>query len=290
MKWLRRLGAVLGVLLLLIIGAAVVLYLVASNAVNQTYDVEAAPVAVPTGSDTLARGEHLARAVSLCAECHGDDLGGKDFFEDGGAIFGSGWAPNITSGEGGLPADYTVTDWVRVIRHGVGRDDKSLLFMPSHYYNHMSDADLGALIAYMQSVPPVDRDTDEISLGPMGMIVVGIMMPRPAEEIDHDVLPAAPETGVTAEYGDYLINIAACRECHAEDLDGDVPPGAPAGPDMTQNGDLGDWSQDDFVRAMREGLRPDGTVIDPDEMPWDSYTLMTDEELEAIWLYLQTLD
>jgi hypothetical protein len=48
------------------------------------------------------------------------------------------------------------------------------------------------------------------------------------------------------------------------------------------------WSEEDFVNAMRTGIRPDGRVVVP-FMPWDKYRYMTDEELQAIWLYLHDL-
>ena len=44
----------------------------------------------------------------------------------------------------------------------------------------------------------------------------------------------------------------------------------------------------DFLRAMREGTRPDGSAIDG-FMPWRVYSAMTDVELRAIWAHLSTL-
>ena len=40
---------------------------------------------------------------------------------------------------------------------------------------------------------------------------------------------------------------------------------------------------------MREGKRPDGTDINPVAMPWPAFSQMTDTELAALWLYLETL-
>ena len=51
---------------------------------------------------------------------------------------------------------------------------------------------------------------------------------------------------------------------------------------------LGSWSEADFVRAMRDGLRPDGAVLD-ETMPWRAYQRLLDEELAAMWLYLRSL-
>ena len=50
---------------------------------------------------------------------------------------------------------------------------------------------------------------------------------------------------------------------------------------------IGDWTEADFFRAMREGRRPDGRGLDP-FMPWRSFSAMSDTELSALWLYLQS--
>ena len=66
--------------------------------------------------------------------------------------------------------------------------------------------------------------------------------------------------------------------------------GPPPGPDLTQSGELGGWTEQDFINTIRQGVTPDGDTLDSEEMPWDYYTRMTDDELKAIWMYLQTLE
>ena len=61
--------------------------------------------------------------------------------------------PNLTSGAGGVGATNTDEDWVRAIRHGVGHDGRALWVMPSLSFSRLSDEDLGALIAYLESRP-----------------------------------------------------------------------------------------------------------------------------------------
>jgi hypothetical protein len=63
----------------------------------------------------------------------------------------------------------------------------------------------------------------------------------------------------------------------------DLPPAS----NLTPAG-LGSWKEADFVRALRQGRRPDGTAID-EFMPWRSYASMSDGELEALWLYLRSV-
>ena len=51
---------------------------------------------------------------------------------------------------------------------------------------------------------------------------------------------------------------------------------------------LKSWSESDFIRALREGKRRDGTEINR-MMPGKAYGQMTDTELKAVWAYLQTI-
>jgi len=113
--------------------------------------------------------------------------------------------------------------------------------------------------------------------------------PLPVEQIDHiRPLPLVPEPGVTAAYGEYLSR--TCTECHGANLNG-APFGPPGEeiptPNLTPGGELASWSEEDFFRAMRTGVMPYGRQID-EEMPWKYCGRMSDEELSAMWLYLQS--
>jgi len=107
----------------------------------------------------------------------------------------------------------------------------------------------------------------------------------PVKLIDHDSRPTAPPPGATVEYGRYLATIGGCRSCHGLALAGDANPDAP---DITV-GRLGSWTEEDFFRSLRRGMRPDGSAIDPEKMPWVASGRMTDEEMRAVWLYMRSL-
>ncbi len=285
-KWLKRLGYGLGGLL----GVAGVAYLVvhamATFRMARKYEVTHETVAVPRGPEAIARGRHLVDAVTHCNGCHGPDFGGRVMHED--FALGRLVAPNITRGQGGLPADYRVEDWVRVLRHALDREGHPLKIMPSDTFVHLSQEDLGAIIAYLDQVPPVDRDVGASSLGPLGrVLLVADMLPLlPAEKIDHKASAKfAPPAGPTVEYGKYLAQTAGCLHCHGNELQGkpSVAPGFPPPPRLA---DLtGRWTEADFVRALRTGKRPDGSELDR-EMPWQALKHMTNDELRALWLYL----
>jgi hypothetical protein len=107
-----------------------------------------------------------------------------------------------------------------------------------------------------------------------------------AQVIDHDApRPTAPAPGVTSEYGRYLAEV--CTLCHGENFAGGTEPGA--GLNLTPGGDLGDWSEADFIQTIRSGVNPNGKQLNPELMPWKRIREMSDEELRAIWLFLQSL-
>jgi hypothetical protein len=51
---------------------------------------------------------------------------------------------------------------------------------------------------------------------------------------------------------------------------------------------IGAWSEGDFFRALREGVRPDGSHLD-EFMPWSVYAHMSDDEVRALWQYLRSV-
>ncbi len=282
----------LGCLAIIVGIAAVVLYGIGRSRLNQTYDVDVAAVPINNNPETLERGKHLVEAVLACGECHGDGLRGQAFFDE--PAIGTVVAANLTSGEGGIAGTYSDEDWIRTIRHGVNPSREPLLVMPAQHFQNMSAADLGAVISYLKTVPPVHSVPPATKLTPLTYILIALGQfddNIPAEYIDHDApLPEAPTEGASYAYGEYLVSIATCRECHGKELaSGQAGPGEPIGPNLTPSGNLGSWSQADFFRLIRTGQTPSGRQIN-DFMPWHYYRQMTDVDLEAIWLYLQSLD
>ena len=205
-------------------------------------------------------------------------------------------APNLTSGQGGVSSNYTTdADWERAIRHDVRPDGTGLLIMPSQHFTHYSDEDVAALIAYLKSVPPADNELPSRTFGPMGRMLVALgAFPFASELIDQTAAhtPSAP-SGVTEERGHYLTQISACAECHGEGLVGRSPEeaeeGPPAGPNLTPSGELASWSEADFIQTIRTGVTPAGEQLDPMEMPWPNYSRFPDDDLKAIYFYLQSL-
>ncbi len=254
--------------------------------IAQTYTVQTPAIAIPTDAAAIARGQYLVEKVSMCGACHGKDLGGATF-EEPSFLMGTLYSANLTSGRGGIGARYSNEDLTRVLLHGVKKDGHSALFMPSQDY-HFTETDAAAIIAYLRTLPPVDRDTPSSRVGPMARVLTYLhAYPLlPAEAIDHAHAHfAAAPAPVDAERGRYLVDSAGCRGCHLPDLigGGGPPPGAA---NITPVG-IGDWKDTDFVRAVREHKRPNGTAI-AEGMP-RVYGTMGDEELRLIFAYLKTV-
>lgn len=289
-KLLKFVGILIGAFLGLVLAAVLVLSLIAAFRLNRVYEISVPAIPIPEGEEAIERGEHLTRAVSGCSGCHGEDLGGSMFIDVGSIA--QIYAPNLTTGEGGIGALFSPEDWVRALRHGVGPDGRPLLFMPSQNFRYYSDEDLGAIIAYIRSLPPVDRETPPRRLSIVGRMLyaMGSFGITPAESIDHNAaIPQPPPEDETPEYGEFLVTVANCRDCHGENLNGGrVAPDDPFAPNLTQAGELSTWTEEDFFTLIRTGVHPSGRQISP-AMPWQTFRNMTDTELRAIWAYLQEL-
>jgi mono/diheme cytochrome c family protein len=293
-KFFKWFGIILGCVVILLIAVAVFGSARADRLLSQEWDYAPETVQIPTDAVAVARGQYFTTHFMLCTDCHGPDLGGAEFFtpEDGA---GTLWAPNLTSGQGGIGGSYTDADWLRALRHGIRPNGENLIIMPAEFYTTVDINDLADMIAYLKTLPPVDRETLPRALAFMPKVMLGLgVIPAteilPARKIDHAAVPqTAPERAATAAYGGYLAGV--CAACHGLDFAG-MPPNAegdkPA-PNLTPNGQLGKWSETDFLNTLQTGVTPEGTNLDPKQMPWSKIGSADKEDLQAIWLYLQSL-
>lgn len=286
---LKIIGILVGIIVLVIILAGLGIFFASNSKLNKTYDVEVALIDIPTDEESLAEGQRLFLSRG-CRDCHDDDASGDVMIDD--PAFGKFAAPNLTPGKGGVGGNYETEDWLRAIRHGVAPDGKSLVIMPSHEYAEMRDEELGQLIAYLESLPAIDETQPEMNIGPVAraLLVFGELDVE-AELIDHDTIQGSDvAVGATVEYGDYLAH-QTCVGCHQPDFAGGEIQGfeLPVANITPGSDGIGDWEFADFKLALQTGVRPDGTTIDED-MPWPAFAHMTDDEVEALWLYLQTVE
>lgn len=290
---MRKVLKIVGIILIVLIGivgaASLVSTVLANSRLNQTYDVGAGSVAIPTETAAIARGEYLANTI--CTDCHGPDLEGEVMIDEAGMFTIA--APNITPSGSGV-GHFTDADYVRAIRHAVDPEGKGYMIMPAEIFINWSEEDLGATIAYLKSMPADDNTTPERSLGALGRIlfaagVVGDIMP--AEYIDHEMpFPDMPEIAQTTGYGEYMSRAFYCAMCHGEDLRGGPPPA-----NFQDMGNVpsalngANWTGEEFLTAVTTGVKPDGSTLNNEYMPWESISKANDEDLLAIHLYLQEL-
>jgi mono/diheme cytochrome c family protein len=285
LKALKFIGIGLAGLVGLAILAAIGLSVVGQARLNKTHDIQAATIIIPTDEEALARGEHIVEAI--CLSCHGADLTGLAIIDD--PALGAIYASNLT----GLADTHTDADLVRAIRHGLAIDGRQLIIMPAESFIYFSEEDLGAIIAYLKTIPATGERLPTPQLGLVGRVLLGAGVfgdVFPAEHIDHErPFPEMPAIGATEAYGAYLTRL--CQGCHGPQLAGGQPgdPESPPAPDLTPAGALGSWTEADFITAMRAGVTPDGRQLDPAFMPWESIGKLDDEELVGIWLHLRAL-
>jgi len=94
--------------------------------------------------------------------------------------------------------------------------------------------------------------------------------------------------------GRYQSVLGDCEGCHGKNLAGGVelmtPFGKLVAPNITQDKDtgIGNYTAEDFRRAMKEGIAPGGKRLYP-AMPYPAYARMSDADIAALWAYFRTI-
>lgn len=251
------------------------------------YPVAEAHVSIAGTPEQIARGEQLA--AFLCASCHSPNgelplSGGGNLSQESGLPLGDIYAPNITPA--GRIQHLSDADIFRILRTGVDPDGR-LTAMGFFPVRHLSDDDASAIIAYLRQAPAVEGAPPPLNPSPLFLAFTGLGLVK-ADAATAQIQPvSAPPRAATKEYGEYVTNFGACRDCHGAALDGVAPPPAPPGaPNLTLI--MPQWSQEDFFRAMRTGVDPTGRQLNA-LMPWKNIGKLDDVELAAMYEYLHSL-
>lgn len=277
---------------------------------NRTFDVPEVDVKATTDSAVIARGAYLVYGPAHCAYCHNtaDKIarldGGEQVPLSGGAVFDIGIAkmvtPNLTPHETGI-ANISDGKLGRMLRHSVKSDGTAAI--PFMEFQNISDEDLVAIISYLRSQPPVENRTAPRELRPVGKAIMSFAI-GPAGPTGTPPAVSPPE-GATVERGEYLVTaVSACAGCHTKRSmkDGSyLAPKLSGGnamlgedglnytpPNLTPDpatGHIVKWSEDQFVTRFRAGnLNGAGS-----HMPWRAFARMSDDDIRAIYRYLQTV-
>lgn len=272
---------------------------------------------VDATTERIERGRYLANAVTICMDCHSirdwskfsgpiapGTLGqGGERFDHSVGFPGIYYSKNITPA--GI-ARYTDGELYRVITTGVNKDGRAMFpVMPYSHYGKMDDEDIYSIIAYLRTLQPIDNPVEEsVSDFPMNIILNTIPVKGTPEK--------RPDPVDKVAYGKYLVNAAACIECHTQVDKGQVIPELAfsggrefAFPDgsivrsvnITTDPDtgIGKWTEEYFINRFKMYADSSYTPpsVKPGEfntiMPWVMYASMTTEDLSAIFAYLKTL-
>ncbi len=250
-----------------------------SNATAEAPPPQFEMVAGAGAEARLAHGERMARVLG-CIGCHGEDLTGGPWIEE--PAFAIQFASNLTRA---LPG-YSDVQIEQALREGTRPDGSDLWEMPSSLFTQLSDADMGALIAWLRSLPPAGEAYPRVVLGPEAReeIAVGAFKPA-AQHVREERRQGPPALGGTHDQARYMVR-ATCAECHGMNLEGGPPPapGAAARPDLVV---ASAYSRDEFRRLMRTGAATGGRQLGlMAEVARGRYSHLTDGEIDAIHAYL----
>ena len=224
---------------------------------------------VARGDITVERGDYLVKAGG-CISCHSAEEG--EPFAGGVALaspFGTFYAPNITPDPATGIGGWSDEDFVRAFRHGVSPDgDFYYPAFPYDFYTGISDTDLLAIKAYLDSLDPIEQQNRPHEL----VWYAGF---RPGLRLWNALyLDAGPAPG-DRDRGAYLVeNLGHCAACHSprNRLGGIVEdrrfagtsngPGGEAVPNITPHDDgIGDWSAGDIAFFLELGMTPAGDFV-----------------------------
>lgn len=304
MKRFKKIIKWTGIILLFIIVSVTTL-----TATRQNLKFDAPYPNIKSSKDSLviARGKHLVYDIAHCVDCHGtsnkDSLlalgqepvlsGGFKFEFELGKFYSRNITPDKETGIGNL----TDAEIARTLYYGVSSKGKAMLdFMPFH---NLSEEDMTAIISYLRTVKPVKNKVPEHEFTAMGKVVKAFLIKPvgPSKEIVKTV-----KEDSSAVYGDYIVNsLGNCSGCHTKrGATGEVIGELMAGGNIFEEGGtpplmspnltpdsssrIFGWSQQNFIDRFRMGK-----LIKHSPMPWNSFKNMTDDELKAIYKYLQTV-
>ena len=252
----------------------------------------------------IGRGKYLMDSIVACGNCHvqrgekGQPLLDKGL--SGGMVFDEApfkaYAPNITpDAETGI-GRWTDAQLAKAIREGI-RPDGSVIGppMPIMFYRGLADGDLKAIVAYLRAQPAMKNKVPKSEYRMK-------LPPSYGPAITQKVV--SPGRKDPVKYGAYLAGpLGHCLDCHTPWVKGIPDMGragaggnpfrGPWGVAVSRNltpheTGLKGWSDAEIARAIREGVRRDGTPLKP-PMAFGWYKNIRDQDMKPLIAYLRSL-
>lgn len=313
---------ILAVILIAVVG--IVVYVQTSW--DKAYDDWPGPaLKASTDSAVIARGKYLVYGPAHCSSCHvanfddlvaGDqgkqiDLKGGIRFPMGplGAMYTRNLTPDATTGIG----RYTDEQLFRMMRHGIRPNGQASMPVLMPFWK-MADDDLVAVVSYLRSIAPVENNVPENEWTFMGKAVRALTPTfKPIE--DPAAPKVAPPMAPTIERGEYLANyVTNCVGCHTQR---DLMTYQATAPEFAGGMEFEPWPEfytylksDPTAWIRTPNITPDpesalaryktpeefiarfrqGRLVSFSPMDWGPFSRMSDEDITAIWMYLNSLD
>jgi cytochrome c553 len=278
-KLLKWTGLVVIAVLAIVLLLLAFVYFASEREINRSFTAKAAgTLTVPTDAAAVAAGRRIA-TLAGCMHCHGEKLNGG--LVDDIPHLVRLVAPNISV----LLPRYSDVQLATVLRTAVKPDGHSVLFMPSEMFRHLSDEDLGRLIAWLRTVPPTVegvQEKTEVRIIARALVAKGDIK-TPALAIQ-GFAPASTtfDADDPVSHGRYL-TMSFCSECHGQELEGFAAINAP--PLSVAKG----YSNGEFARLLHDGVATgDRSLKLMGATAQARFSSFSREEVDAILAFLQS--
>lgn len=275
------------------------------------YKKETIAMKVESSPERVARGKKLASM--LCRSCHYNEqtqkFTGRLLTE--APQFGEIHSANITKDPVAGIGNISDGDLIYFIRTGIKSNGEYVPpYMPKLI--HIADEDLYSIIAYLRSDDPyIQADNTRAPKTDPSFLTKFLLTIKAFKPFEFPKKPIPlPDTTNMINWGKYIaLYQYECYSCHSKDFatnnykTPEKSPGFYGGGNKMYQMDgrpittlnitpdketgIGDWSENDFVQAVKTGIVPNG--LQALRYPMIPYLNLTDSELKAIYAYLKTI-
>ena len=230
---------------------------------------------VTDAAAVVKHGERISWTLG-CRGCHREKLEGGTFYER--------YASNLTRDL----AKYSDADIERLLRTGVPHDGRELWGMPSEIFQHLSDADMKALIADLRSLKPGGQPTQKPKpWEPDAKVMIANGELKTAKDtVRQDKALAPVDLGPKYALGRYLTRVT-CAECHGPKLEGDPHRRTGEPPNLVV---ASGYTREEFETLMTKGIPSGGRKLNNPlmgEVARERFTHFTAHERDALYAYLK---